>query len=81
MSPLALVPAEADHRHVVGSDEGVELGHEPVVVVGQPGRLRDATGPLEQEPQHSALVLQSRHIAPDADAIHRGAAEAGVLCQ
>ena len=78
---LALVALEAHHGHVVGNHQVVELGHQPVVVVGEPRRGRDAIAPLQQEPKHATLVLQPGDVAPDADAVHRGAAEADVLGQ
>ena len=36
---------------------------------------------VEQELDHPALVLDPRDVAPDPDAVHRGAAKADVLVQ
>ena len=62
-------------------DQVVELGDQPIVVAVQRGRGGDVVAPLEQEPHHPTLVLQAGDVAPDPDAVHRGAAEADVLGQ
>ena len=59
----------------------LEFGHEPFVVAVEQGRRGNGATSVEEELDHPSLILQSRDVAPDADAIHRGAAEAHVLVQ
>jgi hypothetical protein len=69
------------HDDVRGRDQVLELGHQALPVAVQGGRRRDVVAPLDQEAHHPALVLQPWDVAPDTDAVHRGAAEADVLGQ
>ena len=78
---FAFTALEPHHRHTRGGNQRVQLADQTVVVTVEHHRGRDRVTPAEQELDHAALVLQASDVAPDPDAVHRGAAEADVLVQ
>ena len=63
-----------------GDEVGSAWDQALAIAVEHRGR-GDVVAPVEEELHHAALVLQPGDVAPDADAVHRGAAEADVLGQ
>src|SRR5687767_10131110 len=70
---LAVAAPEPDRRHPRRSDQLVELDDQAVMVLVERRWRRDREAPVHQELHEPTLILQARHIAPDADAVHRRA--------
>lgn len=76
---LVLASLEAHHGQVMGDDEGVEVGDQAVMVLGQTHRRRDVITPVDQEADDPVLVLQARDVPRHPDPIHGRAAERHLL--
>ena len=62
-------------------DEGLDVRHQPVVVVAEPRRGWDAVAPVEEEADQPALVLQLGDVAGDEEPVHGVKLEGDVVCQ
>lgn len=64
-----------------GGDQDVELGHQALAVAVERGRGGMWLPRLSRKRTHPTLLLQAGDVAPDPDAVHRGASEADILGQ